>query len=162
MRVEREIRHPETDCPRGEHWRTRIEFDDEFGVTYLADEQLTSAAKRAQFIEGTTLEFTEETVRWVHATFGELIRYWDRRNGDPKKPDLPLARPQNDVDHVEALKFVADDAKAAFKEWEKGPPTDQIDEELADAMGELRISLDRLRKIESKVVPIRALEDEDS
>jgi len=151
MRYERERRAPKEESPKGEHWRQRVEYDDLYGLTLVADERLTSPSKNAQVTDATTIELTDPAVRWLHATTGELLAAWDERDSARPVEIVAPPQPKNDVDYVQALELVARDARLIVEERDREGATF---EDVAAAIGPLDESLERLRKIESRVVPI--------
>ena len=74
---------PDTN-PQGEEWRLRVEFDPEWGLAVIADEKMASVGGE-QVSVATTLELTEEEVRWTHSALGELVAMWD----GPPPPSKP-------------------------------------------------------------------------
>jgi len=150
MRFERERREPKDERATGEHWRARVEYDDDYGYTLLADEQLTSSKQSALILRATTFEYTKSAVRWLAATFGELVTIW---GAEERHAEAPVAPPQpvNDLSYIECLKLVARDAKAVRLAFEENESWEHV----ADAMGPLGDSIARLKREEGRVVPIR-------
>jgi len=151
MRIERERRAPNEESPKGEHWRQRVEYDDQYGLTLVADERLTSPSKNAQVTDATTIELTDPAVRWLHATLGELVAAWDDRDKARPVENVAPSQPKNDVDYVQALVLVARDARSLIEERDREGATL---EDVAAALPSLEESLARLHKIESRIVPI--------
>ena len=60
-----------------DRWRWRVEW--ETGeLTEIANEKLSSQSTRAVAMKGSVLCARQEDVRWLHATLGELIAFWDK------------------------------------------------------------------------------------
>lgn len=158
-RYERERRAPSDEVPAGEFWRTRVEHDDGWSLTTVAEEKLTSNGPRAEVLAAETLELTDEAVAWLHAALGELVAR--RRSGRAELPEVAVAGvPQNDLDYVSSLEVVAREAKAALDAVRgDGTPTGDrfpvTQEDVATAIGGLEDSLARLARVQARVVPIR-------
>jgi|HubBroStandDraft_5_1064220.scaffolds.fasta_scaffold14764_3 hypothetical protein len=160
MRLERERRAPADEVPRGEHWRTRVEYDDDWSLTTVAEERVTSSNPGAQVLAAETLELTDEAIRWLHAALGDVLALRGR-TGRAELPELaiPGTPPSNDVDYVTALEIVARNAKNAL-DAVRGDGTSGVyavgPEDVAAAVGGMEEALARLARIQSRVVPIRS------
>lgn len=97
---ERVLFVPDTYRP-GEPSRLRVKYDEEHGLTWLADERVTSESPTAQVVDGGLAghDLTEDEVRWLHRQLGELVDRWDAKSageracklcGKPYTPSGPV------------------------------------------------------------------------
>jgi hypothetical protein len=164
MRYERERRAPSDEVPRGEHWRTRVEYDDAWSLTTVAEEKLTSGGPGAQVVVGETLELTDDAIEWLHRVLGDVV-VLRGRTGRAELPEVALAGvPRNDVDYVTALEVLARSVRAAL-DAVRGDGTlgeyAQTPEDVATAIGGLEEAHARVARLQSKIVPIRPVADEE-
>ena len=68
---------PDTYKP-GQPSRLRVMYDDDYGLTSIADERTTSESPAAQTIDvAAVFDLTSEEVRWLHRQLSELVDRWD-------------------------------------------------------------------------------------
>lgn len=149
MRFER-IRIAPDESPKGEHWRQRIAYDDDWGLTLVAEERTSSNKKAANVVEATTIELSLDALKWFRDQASELLAKWERTNGCLQPVHLRVV-PQNDVDRAEALELVAKDAKAALAECLRDGTTS---EDWASAIGHMQESIGILKKTEGRLVSV--------
>jgi hypothetical protein len=78
----------------GEPSRLRVMHDEDHGLTWIADEPVTSESATARPLDtdnGRGFDITEQEVRWLHRTLGELIAWLEKRQSEPERTidDLP-------------------------------------------------------------------------
>lgn len=64
----------------GKHYRRRVEWEDG-DLTEIADERMTSGSSTAKpMLDGSNVVcFSQDHIRWLHTSLGELIDHWDRK-----------------------------------------------------------------------------------
>lgn len=98
------LSHESSEPKRNKFYRLRVYWSDDYGLTSVADEQISSLSDIAQRLDDgdhTELQLTSDEVRWLHKQLGDLVKVLDA-NSSLETKVLRARRNFRDVEIIDA------------------------------------------------------------